>query len=498
MQWWIQTPNAAMAVDNQLVTGMDFSLCPAVTPDMFLVMWRENRGEIERGDGTNGTPSPIYEGIGNGMREIFIDITPWTSLFQQFLTKAPNLTLDQAKKIQIDLITTLFNTKRQFPVHYIVTAGDFWWEGTDSAAGHMAIAMLPHLTGVVGDTTQSDSLVSQLNANYAAMAADINSSIVDRVNTYITSVLNSLVSEINSGIVTNGNNALANVYGEINTNVVAPGNNAMAQINNIFAEINSDIVDAGNNAFSSINAIFGSANSGVVDEANYLTSFVNTAIVGRMNSYLLTSALGTSGTSVAAPGLPGAFSNTDAGFTHFGTNPYTLSVIGNNSYVLSYVADNGYTFTAVDLSFTGPNHIGAPSVGIGGPAGMTIPWTPIGHNTPVNLSGGEMNNIMLLITNRRTSLLTVKVNKTDEVNALTSIASVIAYDVTTGWPVIPLPPGYVPDEPPVGGGVTLAGTPIVTSGVPEAPSDGVTYGRQNAAWNPALAKSGDVLDGGNF
>ena len=33
---------------------------------------------------------------------------------------------------------------------------------------------------------------------------------------------------------------------------------------------------------------------------------------------------------------------------------------------------------------------------------------------------------------------------------------------------------------------------------PEAPTDGVTYGRKNAAWNPSLAISGDILDGGNF
>lgn len=35
-------------------------------------------------------------------------------------------------------------------------------------------------------------------------------------------------------------------------------------------------------------------------------------------------------------------------------------------------------------------------------------------------------------------------------------------------------------------------------GIAEAPTDGVTYGRMDAAWNPTLALSGDVLDGGNF
>lgn len=32
----------------------------------------------------------------------------------------------------------------------------------------------------------------------------------------------------------------------------------------------------------------------------------------------------------------------------------------------------------------------------------------------------------------------------------------------------------------------------------DAPADDVTYGRMNNAWNPALAKSNDICDGGNF
>jgi phage gp45-like len=36
------------------------------------------------------------------------------------------------------------------------------------------------------------------------------------------------------------------------------------------------------------------------------------------------------------------------------------------------------------------------------------------------------------------------------------------------------------------------------AGFPEAPLDGVCYGRQSGAWVPALAKSGDTLDGGTF
>jgi len=36
------------------------------------------------------------------------------------------------------------------------------------------------------------------------------------------------------------------------------------------------------------------------------------------------------------------------------------------------------------------------------------------------------------------------------------------------------------------------------SGVPEAPNDGLMYGRQSLNWNRSLAITGDILDGGNF
>lgn len=35
-------------------------------------------------------------------------------------------------------------------------------------------------------------------------------------------------------------------------------------------------------------------------------------------------------------------------------------------------------------------------------------------------------------------------------------------------------------------------------GIPEAPNDGVTYGRRFSAWNQVVAAHNDVVDGGNF
>lgn len=48
-------------------------------------------------------------------------------------------------------------------------------------------------------------------------------------------------------------------------------------------------------------------------------------------------------------------------------------------------------------------------------------------------------------------------------------------------------------------GATNGGPPSTgNGGIPEAPLDHITYGRLDAAWNPALAHDNDVLDGGNF
>jgi hypothetical protein len=47
--------------------------------------------------------------------------------------------------------------------------------------------------------------------------------------------------------------------------------------------------------------------------------------------------------------------------------------------------------------------------------------------------------------------------------------------------------------------LTIASTATAgTGGIPEAPLDGIAYGRQSAAWRQVLMASGDIVDGGNF
>ena len=50
----------------------------------------------------------------------------------------------------------------------------------------------------------------------------------------------------------------------------------------------------------------------------------------------------------------------------------------------------------------------------------------------------------------------------------------------------------------MGTNVAISGGGGGGGGIPDAPTDGVTYGRKDAAWNASLALNNDILDGGNF
>jgi hypothetical protein len=126
---------------------------------------------------------------------------------------------------------------------------------------------------------------------------------------------------------------------------------------------------------------------------------------------------------------------------------------------------------------------------------------PFGTTIQVNLTANDISAILSSVASRRISLQTTMSTKIADVNGMVAIVDVIAYDVTAGWPAIPLPPGYVPQAPlsAGGGGISIFGTPSgPITGIGEAPLDGLMYGRQSAAWQRSLAITLDVLDGGNF
>jgi len=128
MRWWLNTDNKAFSYENALVLGvMDFS---ALASNIWMVQWIDGRGEIEYQDAAGNNL--------NGLRENFTDLTPWVPYFQQFMTFLPGITLEQAQKIQNELIAELAESKGEQPYHHVVAAGDYHWEATDKAMTMMA------------------------------------------------------------------------------------------------------------------------------------------------------------------------------------------------------------------------------------------------------------------------------------------------------------------------------------------------------------------------
>ena len=424
MRWWLQTdPPCIMSVDNASVKGMDFSELIIDDPDLWMVQWTEGKGEIER--------QSIIDGSGdgdanlNGLREQFYDITPYVPLFQQFLTRmqAKALLLSQAKKIQIELIQQLFESKRQLPIHYPVAAGDYWWDASD--VGPMAV-------------------------NTSTTAADL----VTAVNGVISNV-NNIVNYLN-----------ANLVPTINANIVVPGNLGVYYHNNQTIYYANIIETA---AWNAINAV---------------EFFLNYTLIGSLgtpantlNYQLQSKALGEPAYSVASPGLGG-----NMGGIQGTVQPYTIPTLPASTSFANVHALTWTNISQVQLS--------------------SVQWIPLGATAPVNLTPAESKGLMDAINNRTKALQSVKTTKIAQVNALTTVPAVINYDVLAGWPVIPVPPGFVLQAPvQKTSSIAIIGTPVTGGGgdgIPEAPNNGVTYGRRNMAWNPALALAGDVLDGGNF
>jgi hypothetical protein len=158
-------------------------------------------------------------------------------------------------------------------------------------------------------------------------------------------------------------------------------NSLVTQINAMIDSINSSIVVPGNSHASAVNTI----NSNLNGSAFPNLKLSGTGIVGGGNIFP---------SNVAAPGLPSGFS-TGAGSA-------------NN---MSSIA-----------------HIGGSGAG-----SANIPWSPIGATTPINLTMNDLTGIMTGISTRRQTLLNTHNSKQAAVNALSTVAAVIAFSVTAGW-----------------------------------------------------------------
>jgi hypothetical protein len=218
MRWWLNTDYQAFCVDNALVNGgMDFS---SLSSDIWMIEWRDDRGEIERQDSNNDNL--------NGVRERFYDVTPYASLFQQFMALLPDITLVQAQQIQVELIEQIFENKREALFHQVVSAGDYMWDADDSSVTALNCAVTPHLISSIytlGDSSggTQNSLVAQINANYVTWQSQINGNFGTVNNN--ANAFNQTVNEVNSWVVDSANNAFNTSDSQVNGVVVDQLNN---------------------------------------------------------------------------------------------------------------------------------------------------------------------------------------------------------------------------------------------------------------------------------
>jgi len=99
-------------------------------------------------------------------------------------------------------------------------------------------------------------------------------------------------------------------------------------------------------------------------------------------------------------------------------------------------------------------------------AGPPVDWPPLNSTVMVRLTMAQMRELIWGILWRRNQLQTTRLVKTQIINSLTTLAGVIAYDVTSGWDTTASPPpptGTVTGGGVTGGGGDGGGPPVLAS-----------------------------------
>jgi hypothetical protein len=189
VRWFLATDHKVFSVDNAIASDMDYS---DLDPTIWMVQWTDGKGEIEKQIDKNTND--------NGLRETFIDVIPYVPYFQQFLERVKFLKLPQAKKVQIDLIHQIFDSKRQAPFHYPVAAGDYWWDATDATLFSSTAAGLQNTIATLNTLIDKvNALAASINSGDSSLIAQINARIVapgDALTTAHNSTINTIASNI--------------------------------------------------------------------------------------------------------------------------------------------------------------------------------------------------------------------------------------------------------------------------------------------------------------
>jgi hypothetical protein len=306
----------------------------------------------------------------NGLRETFIDVIPFAPLFQQFLQ------LIKAKAL-------LLPQAKKVQVDLIREI----FEGKRQAPYHYPVAAGDYWWDATDETLFSSTAAGLQNAiaSINAIAARLNS-VIPALNandaslaTQATAIKDTIASYMNAYIVGAGNN----LVNEINAWIVGPANASITATNGI------------------INGIYAHTNSAVID------SFNSNLMRGNIQ-------VGETSYSAAVPGMPP------------GGVPYAPTTLDNNGLI------------GVDVSFSwypiaGSAVTPVPWTTLPNVAVANANWIPVGATAPVNVTPAEQAAIMSGIAARTAALNVTKNTKIGQVNALTDIDAVIAYNVTTGW-----------------------------------------------------------------
>jgi hypothetical protein len=294
------------------------------------------------------------------------------------------LLLPQAKKVQIELINEVYNSKRQAPYHYPVAAGDYYWDATDSTLNSSTAAGLQSAIATV------NALVDKVNA----MVAAINANVVVGVNTGIVNSGNSVINQANanfSNVISGINGILSALAAEIN-----------GDFSGLAGEIASNIVGTGNSTIAHLNnTVLGTFTGGLSGTPETVNNKLRNTTPGSDTTiYGLTADI--------APN----------GFSFYGVSTYGVS-----TYSLTYTAIVA-SFVAISaIPWTNQGHVPV----------ATANWIPVGATAPVPVTPAEQAAILAGISARAADLNVKRNVKIGEVNALTDIDDVIDYDVTVGW-----------------------------------------------------------------
>jgi hypothetical protein len=116
---------------------------------------------------------------------------------------------------------------------------------------------------------------------------------------------------------------------------------------------------------------------------------------------------------------------------HYTTNQDGTFSTGNNVNSAGFVGGVGGGGFASQANFNAAYSSALQSTTTKGP---NIDWPPLNSSVTVSLAMTDMQSLINSINVRRTALQNTWLAKRNAINALSTIAVVIAYDVTTGWP----------------------------------------------------------------